>query len=404
MTFVEFFDKASVRNICSCLAHKPDRVIFIGNNKKLMKKYIPIYHGIFAGKGKNIDFSCRSVPKNDIDEIIKALCEIVEESSDVVIDIDGGEDVMLMATGVVFEKYRERNIKLQRVNVASNTLRVGDSRELVFSGLTVPEYIRLYGGNVIFATTIHEGTRRWKYDHDFKADIELIWNICRRDPSLWNRETKDLQVWEKHRIPAGDPLFTKIPKSTLEAGTTVNIMNALVDAGLILDYSETGKHISYRYKNDQVKRCLTKSGQALEMKIYSVARELRDEKNHRVYDDVMNGVCIDWDGEAEAKCEGIIIENEIDVMLTKGAVPVFISCKNGQVDVNELYKLNTVAQRFGGEYAKKVLVTTSLDRSGEAFASFFRDRADSMDIRLLENVQFMSESELEKAIKNMWRT
>ena len=41
-------------------------------------------------------------------------------------------------------------------------------------------------------------------------------------------------------------------------------------------------------------------------------------------------------------------KNEIDVMLMRGVVPVFVSCKNGAVKMDELYKLDTVAQRFGG--------------------------------------------------------
>lgn len=181
-------------------------------------------------------------------------------------------------------------------------------------------------------------------------------------------------------------------------------MNSLIKAGLILDYTENDGYISYRYKNEQIKRCLTKAGQVLEMKIYSVARSVLDTKGNAVYDDVVNGVCIDWDGEDLQNGEGIVVENEIDVMMTKGVIPVFISCKNGQVDVNELYKLNTVAERFGGDYAKKVLVVTSLERNGGDSAEFFRDRAKGMGIKLLENVQHMTENELERAVKNLWRT
>ena len=404
MTYVEFFDKTSVKNICSCLADHPDKVIFVGGNKKLMKKYISVYREIFYRRGKNIDFSYRAVTKNDLDCVMRVLSGIVEENDGIVFDLDGGEDVFLTAVGMIYERYFDRNIKLQRVNVQSNTLCLGTDEEKHIPALTISEHIRIYGGNVIFDDVIHEGTHLWDYTEEFKEDIDRMWDICRRDNALWNREIKDLQIMEKSRMPSKDRLFTMINRSALGNKLEVRIMKSLVKAGLILDYKETDSYISYRYKNAQVKRCLTKAGQVLEMKIYSVAKSVLDTKGKAVYDDVMNGVCIDWDGEDLQNGEGIVVENEIDVMMTKGVVPVFISCKNGQVDVDELYKLNTVAQRFGGDYAKKVLVVSSLERNGSSAADFFRDRAEGMGIRLLENVHHMTENELERVIKNLWRT
>lgn len=404
MTYVEFFDKTSVKNICSCLADEPEKVIFIGDNKKLMKKYAGIYRDLFLKRGRDIDFSYRCVAKKDLESVIKLLSEIVEANEGVVFDLDGGEDFYLMAVGMIYEKYFDRNIKMQRVNILSNTVCLGTNEEKYISGLSVPEHIRIYDGNVIFDDVIHEGTHIWDYTEDFKHDIDKIWDICRRDNSLWNREIKDLQVLEKKKLPSKDALYTRVQKSSLERPLDIKIMESLIKAGLILDYVDSEEYISYRYKNTQVKRCLTKAGQALEMKIYSAAKSVLDSKGNKVYDDVMNGVCIDWDGDDLENGESIVVENEMDVMMTKGAVTVFISCKNGQVDVNELYKLNTVAQRFGGDYAKKVLVVTSLERNGGDSASFFRERAEGMGIKLVENVQHFSDGELERIIKNLWRT
>jgi hypothetical protein len=103
------------------------------------------------------------------------------------------------------------------------------------------------------------------------------------------------------------------------------------------------------YKNEQVKKCLTKAGQALEMKIYTTAKALLDKDGVPFYDDTLNGVVIDWDGEFhDESVEDIYdTENEIDVMLMHDVVPVFISCKNGTVTSDELYKLNTVADHYG---------------------------------------------------------
>ena len=96
------------------------------------------------------------------------------------------------------------------------------------------------------------------------------------------------------------------------------------------------------------------------MKVFLAALEAQENDGTKTYNDVMNGVYIDWDGDISTDQNGYDTENEIDVIMMHGMVPVFVSCKNGYVDKDELYKLNAVATRFGGKYAKKVLVATSL--------------------------------------------
>ena len=121
------------------------------------------------------------------------------------------------------------------------------------------------------------------------------------------------------------------------------------------------------------------------------------ENGEELYD-TLTGVVIDWDG-----VDGRVnTENEIDVAATHGMVPVFISCKNGWIDMDELYKLHSVAGRFGSKFAKKVLVASSLDR-GSAFASSFLTRADDMGIVVIDNAAGMTDAELEKRLRSIWR-
>ena len=105
---------------------------------------------------------------------------------------------------------------------------------------------------------------------------------------------------------------------------------------------------------------------------------------------------IDWDmAEEQQPCRTI---NEIDVLAMKGCIPVFVSCKNGMFDVNELYKLNTVVERFGSKYAKKVLVSTEMDKMRD-HADVLRARMDDMDIR---NVDAISDDEFVRKLRSLW--
>ena len=157
--------------------------------------------------------------------------------------------------------------------------------------------------------------------------------------------------------------------------------------------------ISFVFKNEQVKKALTISGQILELAVAKMMRSIKDDNGDPLYHDVKVGVVIDWDRTEETDEYRTI--NEIDVMAMKGSIPIFISCKNGDFDSNELYKLNTVAEHFGNKYSKKVLVSTELNKLGEK-SDYIRARMVDMGIRNIENVDEMSDGEIERVLKSLW--
>ena len=128
-------------------------------------------------------------------------------------------------------------------------------------------------------------------------------------------------------------------------------------------------------------------------------KSLTDSEGNPLYNEVIVGAVIDWDRSDEDNAYRTI--NEIDVLAMKGAIPIFISCKNGNFDENELYKLTTVADHFGEKYAKKVLVATSISDFGEQ-GMYLRQRAKDMNIKLIEGVQDIDDVELEKKLRNIW--
>ena len=92
--------------------------------------------------------------------------------------------------------------------------------------------------------------------------------------------------------------------------------------------------------------------------------------------------------------------NEVDVVLMRGIVPVFISCKNGEIKDDELYKFDAVATRFGGTYAKKVLIATYLNKKPASMKDF-RQRAKDMKIKFIDGVHTLSDEKFEQIIKNL---
>ena len=92
--------------------------------------------------------------------------------------------------------------------------------------------------------------------------------------------------------------------------------------------------------------------------------------------------------------------NEIDIILRAGVNTIFISCKNGQIPQEELYKLDAVANEFGGENVKKVLLATYLGKS-DASKNRFVKRAEDMDIIFIDNVHQMRSAAFKGMVKNL---
>jgi hypothetical protein len=202
--------------------------------------------------------------------------------------------------------------------------------------------------------------------------------------------------------PASTEVFCHIGYQDLY-GDPIRLWNrklfyALSAAELISGFTSDKEAFSFTIKNTQISRILSKAGTILELKTFLLAQELQGKKQSH-FNDVMTGVSIDWDGEVhQYGAEIRDTENEIDVLCMKGLLPLFISCKNGAVDEAELYKLGTVAQRFGGGYAKKALVATYIDKKPQQLA-YLRQRAKDMDIQLLENVDALDDKEFAKQLK-----
>lgn len=417
MTYIEFFDKTASENISACLTFVPDRVVYIGDNSKLMKKHIANYERVFSARGQNIEFLFRTVSKSNLDNAVELLTELVETYDDCVFDITGGEEILILALGIVYSKYPQKNIQIHKFNLRNNTVydcdKDGTTIYKETPALSVEENVRIYGGDVVYGDIDEEKTYKWDLSDEFLNDVDLIWNICKADVRYWNMQIGIFEAADTIGKLSEDGLTVTVSRAALEDyllrhrakyKKARGIIGYLLQYGLLTyfeDEDETTVTISY--KNAQVKKCLTKAGQALEMKVYVTAKAALDKAGVPVYDDALNGVVIDWDGEFhdEEIDELYDTENEIDVLLMHDIVPVFVSCKNGIVTSDELYKLDAVAERFGGKYAKKVLIATSIDCLGEA-GKYLRQRATDMNIRLVENIQDLDDVELSRKIKSLW--
>ena len=412
MTYIEFFDKTVIENICACLTAVPRRVILIGDKRRLLTEHAQRYAALFESRGKQVEFICRLVNKNDVRSIVAVLTEIVQNEEQCAIDLTGGEELYLLATGIVFERFPEYHLQMHRFNIRNNTIvDVDQDGKTIFEGhlpmLSVEENIRIYGGDVIYDSTDRLGTHLYGSSPELFSEIDRIWHIAAEYQTKWNLLTMMVLYAGQAAGPGGDPLTVEVSMDRLNRVLAQNglkyfhapyILRALQAEHQVREYDVGSERFFVQFRDPLVRQCLEKAGLILELKIYAAAVRAKDTDGEPVYNDVQTGVLINWKGDGNITPAET--RNEVDVMMMKGMVPVFVSCKHGFVEREELYKFSTVAERFGGKYARKILVAPALSLSTSP--EYIEQRAAEMGIQIVEDVWTLDEEALERRVRSFW--
>ena len=416
---VEFFSSSPIENVLSILAARPDLAVFLGDAKR-MKKQSHIYQR-FLEETDNTQtkIEYRPIRVHELHEIVNVVESVVRDYPQCHFDLTGGDSLAMTAIGIIYERHKDKGIELHQYNV--NTGKVydcdldGTTLSSSLPALTVRENIVLHGGTIVDSSNRESGSYDWSLTEDFENDIYRMWDICKVNCGLWNTQVTMLGEMTAYD-QSEDELSVKIAVEDFrqgykQTGGTVNLKGILprLENIHVLSTGMSEPYYEIEFKNEQIKRCLSKAGTLLELYTLISAGKITDKNGNAYYNDAMTGVFIDWDGIVHDPTEQVNesineqvvdTENEIDVVLMHGVVPVFISCKNGAVGDEELYKLNTVAHRFGNKYVKKVLVATTLGKHANS-RKYFLERAKEMKITVVENVHEMTAKEFEKKLKSL---
>lgn len=402
MTIVESFEKAPIENMISVLAARPEKVIFLGDAAQ-MRGPVQKYREILKKKGIETEVLLKGIQKNNLNNILTVISNLVEEEEELIFDVTGGEDLVLLAFGMIYERYKEKkHLKMQRFNINSGKIIDCDyDNEVSFADtfcMGIDELIALYGGVVVpeeEAPMIDEPL----------SVVDKVWNLARRNGTKWNKVHSYLKELERKADVSEELLEVRMEFSDIKQDIgefqkkyqeVTTLLTEFDRAGLVTELLIEDDNVYYKYKNTFVKRCLSNSGDVLEMKCFCEALALR-EKGKPYFNDCCVGVTIDWDGIIHSKDENWKdTTNEIDVILMRGLIPTFVSCKNGKIGEEELYKLNTVAEKFGGKYAKKMLIATKLERDNYVAKMAYMRRAEDMGIKIIPNAGEMTDEEWRK--------
>jgi len=393
MTLIEFFDNNAIDNIISSLILRPKRVVLFGYNYDSLVAFSERMNFTFKSKNIDIQVECIEIDNGSFEDTKKLFSEFIEKYGDCAFDLSGGDSLILAAIGAVSEKY---SLSMHTVNLKNGTINIiNDSnnayKKFYGSKLSVEDCIIINGG-----VSKARNNRNTFRNSGFVNDIKNLWNICNKNCAEWNKTIHNLgevircyakkQSGKKMYVAKISDInegFKKLNKSFYLNAT---IIQRLVSYGYLTSFNNDGEQLSVSFKNDLTFDVLTKSGRLLELYTFMIGATI-EINGKKFFDDYQSSVIIDWENPVRKSYLAVDdVINEIDVIFTKNVTPVFVSCKNGNlVSVDELYKLFVVAERFGGENVKKILVSTYFEPD-----EYFLKRAKELGIKVIFNVDKMS--------------
>lgn len=384
---VEFFDENPIENVVTSLNYKVDKTLFFGyesmleENKRCVEKFLKEICGV-----QEVEFCI--VDDVDLAEIMDTISNVVNHDLElghrVFFDLTGGESLPLVAFGIISKElmapmhmYDIQSNKMYEYGYEGSPL-LSELAEYDPISLNLDGFISLYGGLINYR--MHKDFKDTWSDEDIK-DVVDMWNLSRNYKAKWVHYSalfrKFMPDYRLNVQVDAKQFLTEINKNKMlgSIATFNQFLDACESAGFLKDVCHENGVYSYTYKNESIKNYFWDGGSILEM--YAFLKE----SHENISNDCRVGVHIDWDGVIH-NMPGKDVLNEIDIMSINDNLPTFISCKIGNVDQMALYELETVANRFGGKYAKKVLVVAKDVAPGHLL------RAEEMgiEVRRINNI------------------
>ena len=383
---IELYDREPIFNYLATTFYKPEKVYFVGGKRTVSHRCKEKTQKFAEIMGIKSEFVYRAVKSPDFADIRAELESVIaferSNGNNCVIDVTGGSDLSLVAAGCLMQSGTE----IVRYDIKENRFRNFSTGESFEIDLKIPceAFVTAAGG------TIYEESRSNDYS---EADWSIIINLidiyfeCRDE---WNRFVKYLQrISKKGGEKVGDSLYISAPMTVSDNGKFYSyddtILRKIEGTKAIRSYKADLKNqkISFEYISSKIANLLVNEGVWLELCVYLEAKKTDG------FFDIQTGTKFVWGvPEKDMPVQKLLSDstprNEVDVMLTKGVMPVFISCKTRypiNEDLNELY---AIKENFGGKISAAILATTKYVDSESPVA----ERARALGIGIIDERNF----------------
>ncbi len=369
---IKLFDREPIKNLLSACVFEPEVVVYLCDETHANLFRESAMYRFFKQRGmKTIPRFLYLDPWSPV-EVRGVLRAAFRDYEGCVLDLTGGQDLLLVMAGMLAQ---DMNLPVFHIDIYRR--RFGNVRRC--HELEQAFFMPHFSADDLLAATGagiqgygHIQPEQWDeaFEEEALAVFELVLQSTRRFGNFvhflqqccakLHTETLQVVVLKKMRVD-GRTVHHHAP-----------LFQSLRAMGVLMQYEERETEVHFRFKSILHKRCLLSVGVWLELYCYIMARRTG------FFSETLSSVLIQWSGE-ENNIEAT--KNEVDLLLVKGVMPVFVSCKTGVPHAQALYEVKQLCDRFAGSFGRAVLVTAQ-DLGVEAEA--VRHRAAELRILLLD--------------------
>jgi len=347
-------------NIISTLALKPDKVVLITSSEERFKKNAEYFKKYL---GDQVVLEMRETDAYDYLKTYDLCTEIIGEGA--ILNVTGGTKLMALGAFLAAKETKTPSIYIDTEN--RNIIRLNEADKVVedigFPRMKLFDFIHPIGIDIIETQIINE---------EMNAAIAKLAKTAITPDGLWLKFTQYINCNKQRN---GDNWSVPVEQTVNGKKNWLNLgfIKSLEDVNIISDVKTRNKEVFFKFTNQAYEHLLSMGGFVLEAYIYDVLR-----KSSILFDQIEVGVKFKWDDDSSEKKQNV--QNEIDIVTCKAPLLGLVSCKMGKENLTPaLNELDLYAKRFGGIYARKVLVT-SLNRS--SVSQLVYKRAEKMGINV----------------------
>ncbi len=371
MIQLDFFDKDIVSTLLPINTMKPDKVFFLVDKRIITGKEVRQLSEAIENMLPEIDLEFKPVDVDDFEDIYREAVDVIKKNNgeEIYVDLTGGTELM-SACG--FRAALQYDVIPIHVDVR---------REKVFN-VSTGEIIKPTEHISLEDCLTAVGAKRLKDSHDIPAEEEFdrilaMGEVLFHNVNAWQKLYQHLanSVGGKNQMTAR----IKLDNFGRDSKGVKRLCEAFAEYGFWKEVEEG----QYEFAASKYKRYMTTFGTWLELYIYIKAKE--------VFGDAELGVVIDWYDADNVDTQ----DNEIDVLVMKKSVPIFISCKMRKPVSSDLYEVGYLAERLGGGKAKALLATTFPVKELGTSPKRMYQRMKKLKIGLIETDSFKDTSAAE---------
>lgn len=387
-TLIELYDERPIENVIGSEMFKPERTVFlceadIASDRQKQRK-IAEYFTHCKLKTEPVFMECSQF---DAGKIVRMLNKITQKYPDCVLDISGGTETALFACGCFCSESETPAYTYSRKRNMFFDIHKAEFADKLSCDLehSIEDCFLMAGGALRTGRVDNQILDRYEnlYDPFFRIYMKYRtdWNhivgyIVRASQGRKN-DLVTLHVSSPCTVKGDHGVKLKAPEKALADFANIGMITGLK--------IENGQ-VDFDFRDHQIRTWLRDIGSVLELYIYKACC------NADIFNDVMTSAIVDWEGDRQQDN----VTNEIDVMTMQGIFPTFISCKTCAITTEALNELAILRDRFGGEAARAIIVTT------QRCKNITRHRASELNIEVID-LDDLKEENASEIIKKIMR-